>query len=129
MWITLRNTAERGVARGALEFFLRTEAPESALAPASLLISWPPLPRGQAPTPEQFAGVLDGRAGPEAKVCVVDLPAGRTVYICTEKTLDYHVRMPGGAGFLHLAFSTPLSGTRGSMGNLCDAIAHSLRWI
>ncbi|MFD5218399.1 hypothetical protein [Streptomyces tendae] len=79
--------------------------------------------------PEEFAKALDDRAGPEAEVRVIDLPAGRTVHVCTETTLDYHVWMPGDAGFLHLAFSMPLSGTQGSMGNLCDAIAQSLRWI
>lgn len=128
-WITLRNTAESGVANGALEFFLRTEASEGVLTPASLLISWPPLPRGLAPAPKDFARALDGRTGPETEVSVIGLPAGQTVHVRTETTLDYHVRMPGDAGFLHLAFSMPLSGTHGSMGNLCDAMAQSLRWV
>ncbi|MFH8973028.1 hypothetical protein [Streptomyces sp. NPDC017890] len=130
VWGTLRNTAENGLARGALEFFLRTESPEgSSLTPASLLVSWPPMPRGLAPTPEEFAEALADRTGPEAEVEVIDLPVGRTVHVRTGTTLDYHVRMPGDVGYFHLAFSMPLSGTEGPMGNLCDAIAHSLRWI
>ncbi len=42
---------------------------------------------------------------------VVDLPAGPAVRLRGESSLDYHVRMPGEAGYLHLAFSLPLSGT------------------
>ncbi|AKZ57378.1 hypothetical protein SAM23877_4333 [Streptomyces ambofaciens ATCC 23877] len=129
IWSTLRNTAEHGLSRGALEFFLRTEVPEGSTAPASLLISWPPMSRGVAPTPEEFAEAMAGRAGPEAVVEVVELPAGRSVRLRTKSNVDYHVWMPGDAGYLHLAFSVPLSGTDGPMGNLCDAIAHSLRWI
>ncbi|MET9718469.1 hypothetical protein ABZZ46_24000 [Streptomyces rochei] len=129
IWITLRNTAESGVSAGALEFFLRTEVPEGATAPASLLVSWPPMPRGMAPAPEEFAEAMTERAGPEAEVKVVDLPAGPAVRLRGESSLDYHVRMPGEAGYLHLAFSLPLSGTEGPMGRLCDAMAHSLRWI
>ncbi|MFI0944780.1 hypothetical protein ACH4Q9_01980 [Streptomyces sp. NPDC021086] len=134
VWATLRNTAENGLARGALEFFLRTDSPEgTALAPASLLISWPPMPRGLAPTAEVFAEALSERRSSacdaDADVDVVDMPAGRTVRVCTATTLDHHVRMPGDAGYLHLAFSMPLSGTEGSMGDLCDAMAQSLRWV
>ncbi len=134
VWTILRNTAENGLARGALEFFLRTESSEgTAIAPASLLISWPPMPRGVAPTAEAFAEALSERRSSdrdaEADVGVVDMPAGPTVRVRTATTLDHHVRMPGDAGYLHLAFSMPLSGTEGSMGDLCDAMAHSLRWV
>ncbi|MEU2964721.1 hypothetical protein ABZ687_07060 [Streptomyces ardesiacus] len=129
IWGALRNTAEHGLSRGALEFFLRTEAPERATVPASLLISWPPVSRGTAPTPDELAGALAERAGPEAEVEVVGLPTGRTVRVRRESTLDYHVQMPGDTGYLHLAFSVPLSGTVGPMGRLLDAIAHSLRWV
>ncbi|MEU9645126.1 hypothetical protein [Streptomyces sp. NPDC048188] len=129
VWVTLRNTAEHGLSRGAIEFFLRTEAPGGATAPASLLVSWPPVPRGMAPTPEEFAEAMAERAGPEADVEVVSLPVGRAVRVRTVSSLDYYVRMPGDVGYLHLAFSIPLSGTDGPMGDLCNAIAHSLRWI
>ncbi|MET9184040.1 hypothetical protein [Streptomyces tendae] len=130
VWASLRNMVENGLARGALEFFLRTESPGcTGLDPASLLISWPPVPRGAAPTAEEFASELNERRGPECEIDVIDLPAGRTVRIRTVTALDYHVRMPGEAGYLHLAFSIPLSGTESSMGNLCDAMAHSLRWV
>ncbi|MGW3723737.1 hypothetical protein [Streptomyces sp. NPDC000851] len=128
VWGTLRNTAENGLTRGALEFFLRTEAPEASAMPASLLISWPPMPRGLAPTPDEFAEVLTQRRG-QAEVDVIDLPAGRTVRSRTDTNMDFHVHMPGGAGYLHLAFSAPLSGTHGPMGNLCEAMAHSVRWV
>ncbi|MGK9460491.1 hypothetical protein ACSLFT_10710 [Streptomyces sp. G6] len=129
IWTTLRNTAEHGLSRGALEFFLRTEVPGGTTTPVSLLISWPPMPRGMAPTPEEFAEAMAERTGPEAEVEVVGLPAGQAVRLRRESSLDYHVRMPGDVGYLHLAFAVPLSGTAGPMGNLCDAIAHSLRWI
>jgi hypothetical protein len=128
VWVSLRNMVEKGLARGALEFFLCTELP-GGLEPASLLISWPPVPRGAAPTAEELASVFGQRAGPGRDVDVIDLPAGRTVCIRTVTTLDYHVRIPGEAGYLHLAFSIPLSGTEGPMGDLCDAMAHSLRWV
>lgn len=128
-WVALRNTAENGLTRGALEFFLRTESPGGSALPASLLISWPPTPRGLAPTPEEFAETLARRRGPETEVGLVDLPAGRTVRARTGTTLDFHVRMPGDVGYLHLACSMPLSGTDSAMGELCDAMAHSLRWI
>ncbi|MGC9409547.1 hypothetical protein [Streptomyces sp. DZ1-3] len=130
VWVTLRNTAENGLARGALEFFLRTESPQgTAPAPATLLISWPPMPRGLAPTVEEFAEALGDRSSPECDVEVIDLPAGRTVCIRAAVTIDYHVRMPGDAGYLHLAFSMPLSGSEGPMAGLCEAMAHSLRWV
>jgi hypothetical protein len=128
IWTTLRNAAESGVAQGALEFFLKTESPGSAL-PASLLISLAPTPRGLAPKPSEFAQALAERTGPDAKVDVLELPAGQTVRAITETTMDFHVYMPGDVGYLHLAFSTPLSGTESPMGDLFDAIAHSLRWV
>jgi hypothetical protein len=134
VWVTLRNTVENSLSRGALEFFLRTESLEGrAPAPASLLISWPPMPRGLAPTPEAFAEALNGPESSghnaDADVDVIELPAGRTIRSRTATSLDYHVRMPGDAGYLHLAFSMPLSGTEGPLGGLCEAMAQSLRWV
>ena len=128
VWTTLRNTAEGGLARGALEFFLKTESPGSAL-PASLLVSLAPTPRGLAPKPGEFARALAQRTGPDAEVNVLDLAAGQTVRAATETTVDFHIYVPGDVGYLQLAFSVPLSGTESAMGNLCDAIAQSLRWI
>jgi hypothetical protein len=129
VWTTLRNTAERGLAQGALEFFLKTESPGESALPASLLISLAQTPRGLAPTPGEFAQALAQRTGRNAAVDIVELPAGRAVRTITETAMDFHVQMPGGVGYLHLAFSTPLSGTEGPMGELCDAMAHSLRWV
>ncbi|WP_406474644.1 hypothetical protein [Streptomyces sp. NBC_01615] len=129
IWTTLRNTAEVGLAQGALEFFLKTESPSGSALPASLLISLAQTPRGLAPEPGEFARALVQRMGPDVEVDVIELPVGRTVRVITKTTMDFHVHMPGGVGYLHLAFSTPLSGTEGPMGELCDAIAHSLRWV
>ncbi|WP_324786375.1 hypothetical protein [Streptomyces sp. H51] len=128
VWTTLRNTAERGLSQGALEFFLKTESPGAAL-PASLLVGLAPTPRGQALSPALFAQALAERAGRAADVDVIELPAGPSVRVIREKTLDFHVHVPGEVGYLHMAFSIPLSGTHSPMGELCDAMAHSLRWV
>ncbi|MFF4760603.1 hypothetical protein [Streptomyces sp. NPDC001292] len=129
IWSTLRNTAEKGVAQGALEFFLKTESPGGSALPASLLISLAQTRPGLAPERDELAQALARRTSPGGKVQCIELPAGRTVRAVTETTMDYHVRMPGGVGYLHLAFGMPLSGTKGVMGELCDAMAHSLRWV
>ena len=129
VWSTLRNTAEHAIAQGALEFFLKTEVPGGSALPASLLISMVPTPRGLAPIPDDFARALTERADTGIEVDVVELSAGRTVRVITETTMDFHIRMPGDVGYLHLAFATPLSGTKSAMGDLCDAMAHSLRWV
>lgn len=129
MWATLRNTAERSVARGALEIFLKTEPSTAPALPASLLISLVPAPAGSAPTPEEFAQVLAQRADEHVDVEVVDLPAGRTVRLLTDTTMDFHVSMPGEVGYLHLAFSCPVGGIHSPMGGLCEAMASSLRWV
>lgn len=129
VWTTLRNTAEHGVAQGALEFFLKTEVPGGSALPASLLISMAPMPQGLAPTPDDFAQVLAERAGGDAEVGIVDLPVSRAIQVVTKTSMDFHVPIPGGVGYLHLAFGIPLSGTRSPMGDLCDAMAHSLRWV
>ncbi|MBE8478168.1 hypothetical protein [Streptomyces justiciae] len=129
IWTALRNAAESGVAQGALEFFLKTESPDGAAVPASLLVSMAPSPRGLAPRTGDFARALARRVDASTTVDVVELPAGEAVRTLTETAMDFHVRMPGEVGYLHLAFSIPLSGTDSLMGNLCDAIAHSLRWV
>ncbi|MFJ9565617.1 hypothetical protein ACIRQQ_36960 [Streptomyces fuscichromogenes] len=129
VWTSLRNTAEHAVTKGALEFFLKTEAPGGSLLPASLLISMAPTPPGSAPEADDLAEVLTRRAENEADVEVIVLPAGRTVRVRTATTLEFHVRMPGDVGYLHMAFALPLSGSTGPMGDLCDAMAHSLRWV
>ncbi|MFD5516102.1 hypothetical protein [Streptomyces sp. NPDC127066] len=128
LWATLRNTAEGSLAQGGLEFFLKTESTGSAL-PASLLISLAMTPRGLAPTPDDLASELTRRMDSDAEVDVRELPAGGTVRAITQTAMDFHVCMPGGVGYLHLAFSMPLSGTDSPMGDLCDAMAHSLRWV
>ncbi|MFF1696706.1 hypothetical protein ACFVXC_24365 [Streptomyces sp. NPDC058257] len=129
IWTTLRNTAEAGVAQGALEFFLKTESPQDSAYPASLLVSLLPTPPGLAPDAADLAGTLTRRRGSGSQITTIELPAGDTVRAVTDATLDFHVRMPGGVGYLILAFSLPLSGTEGPMGDLCDAIAYSLRWV
>ncbi|MDT9698808.1 hypothetical protein [Streptomyces sp. P17] len=129
IWTTLRNTAESGLAHGALEFFLKTESPDSATLPASLLISLRLTPSGLTPQPDELAQRLALRGGPDADVDVVAFPVGKVVRAVTETTMDFHVHMPGDVGYLHLAFSLPLSGKNSPMGNLCEVIAYSLRWV
>lgn len=129
LWTTLRNIAERGAADGALEFYLKTEAPGGTAYPASLMVSLLPTPPGLAPEVAELAGTLARRRGPDSRISTGELPAGETVRAVTDTTLDFHVRMPGGVGYLILAFSVPLSGTEGPMGELCEAIAFSLRWV
>lgn len=129
IWATVRNSAENAAAQGGLELFLRTESLDDVVLPASLLVSMTPTPRGQAPAADDFAQELGRRSAPAAMVDVIELPAGETVRLRTTTTVDFHIRMPGDVGYLHLAFSAPLSGTQGPMGELCDAMAHSLRWV
>ncbi|MFF4401406.1 hypothetical protein [Streptomyces sp. NPDC001480] len=129
VWTTLRNTAESSLTQGAVEFFLKTEVPGSSALPASLLISLVPMPPGQGPGADELFRELTSRADSDAAVEVVQLPAGQAVRTLTKTTMGFHVRMPGEVGYLLLAFSVPLCGTEGPMGNLCDAIAHSLRWV
>ncbi|MBR8643173.1 hypothetical protein KEF29_37200 [Streptomyces tuirus] len=130
VWVTLRNTAEAGRARGAMEFFLLTTTRGGGL-PASLLVSVTPL--GDTPVePEKYAAWLELRE-PEGSrrqgVSVVELPAGAAVRVLDATTLNFHVLMPGGVGYLTLSFSAPLTGMSGPMEQLCDAIAGSLRWV
>jgi hypothetical protein len=130
VWATLRNTAEAGRARGAMEFFLLTTSRNGGL-PASLLVSLMPL--GNTPVdPEKYAAWLELREpeGPGRRhVSVVDLPAGAAVRVLDAKTLNVHALMPGGVGYLTLSFSATLTGMSGPMERLCDAIAGSLRWV
>ncbi|WP_306964882.1 hypothetical protein [Streptomyces afghaniensis] len=130
VWATLRNTAEAGRARGAMEFFLLTTSRDGGL-PASLLVSLMPL--GDTPAdPEEYAAWLELREpeGPGRRhVSVVDLPAGAAVRVLGATTLNVHALMPGGVGYLTLSFSAPLTGMSGPMEQLCDAIAGSLRWV
>ncbi|MEU1103767.1 hypothetical protein ABZ408_22770 [Streptomyces tibetensis] len=130
VWTTLRNTAEAGRARGAMEFFLLTTSQDGGL-PASLLVSL--LPLGDTPAdPEKYAAWLELREpeGPgRRRVSVVELTAGPAVRVLGATTLNVHVLMPGRAGYLTLSFSSPLTGMAGPMERLCDAIAGSLRWV
>ncbi|MFC8140196.1 hypothetical protein ACFUKV_00260 [Streptomyces paradoxus] len=130
VWTTLRNTAEAGRARGAMEFFLLTTSRDGSL-PASLLVSMMPL--GETPAdPEKYAAWFELREPEGAgrrRVSVVELAAGAAVRVLGATTLNVHVLMPGGAGYLTLSFSAPLTGMSGPMERLCDAITGSLRWV
>ncbi|MGX5213396.1 hypothetical protein ACWKT3_32690 [Streptomyces violaceus] len=130
VWATLRNTAEVGRARGAMEFYLLTTSRDGGL-PASLLVSLVPL--GETPAdPQKYAAWLEVREpeGPsQRQVSVVDLPAGPAVRVLGATTLDVHTLLPGGVGYLTLSFSAPLTGMSGPMERLCDAMAGSLRWV
>ncbi|WP_328342181.1 hypothetical protein [Streptomyces violaceus] len=128
LWVTLRNTAESGVARGSLELFLRTQS-AGAAAPATLLISLLPMRGALSAPPEEFAESLVARRGDSAVATVTRLPAGSTVRITTGTALDFYVEMPGAVGYLLLAFTIPLTGAESPLGELCEAIATSLRWV
>ncbi|MGA5083930.1 hypothetical protein [Streptomyces pseudogriseolus] len=130
VWATLRNTAEAGLARGAMEFYLLTLSRNGGL-PASLLISLMP-PGGTPADPKAFAAWIEAREGEDhgrREVGVVDLPAGRAVRVAGPTSLDLHVVLPGGTGYLTLSFSAPVLGMSGPMLRLCEAIAGSLRWV
>ncbi|MEU9243256.1 hypothetical protein [Streptomyces sp. NPDC048385] len=130
IWATLRNTAEAGVRTGALEFFLRPELEGGGILPASLVVSLIPRTGGLAPRQLQASLETQQRQNASAgEVSAVVLPAGETVRVLGPTTLDLYVQMPGGVGYLALAFAVPLSGVTGPMRNLCDSIAESLRWI
>ncbi|MET9733902.1 hypothetical protein ABZZ79_25580 [Streptomyces sp. NPDC006458] len=126
VWSTLRNTAEAGLARGALEFFLLALTNDGG-PPVSLLVSSMPLGRTPA-DPQKYAAWLEAR-DPRKQVSLVDLAAGTAVRVLGATTLSVHVWMPDGAGYLTLSFSAPLTGMTGPMERLCDAIAGSLRWV
>ncbi|WP_442727452.1 hypothetical protein [Streptomyces pseudogriseolus] len=128
VWATLRNTAEAGLARGAMEFYLLTLSRNGGL-PASLLVSLMP-PGGTPADPEAFAAWIEAREdGGRREVGVVDVPAGRAVRVAGPTSLDLHVVLPGGTGYLTLSFSAPVLGMSGPMLRLCEAIAGSLRWV
>jgi hypothetical protein len=133
IWAALRNTAEAGLAHGALEFYLLAESEDGGSMPASLLVSLLPTRGGLAMSPEDFARALAEKAakkrGNATAVSVVELPAGTAVRVVGVTTLDLHVHMPGGVGYLVLSFSVPVNGVAGPMGRLGDAIGRSLRWI
>ncbi|MEV7321786.1 hypothetical protein [Streptomyces sp. NPDC093970] len=129
-WAILRNTAEAGVRTGALEFFLRPELEGGGILPVSLIVSLIPRPGGLTPRDLRDSLEAKQRQNPAAvEITTVTLPAGETVRVAGPTTLDLYVWMPGGVGYLALAFAVPLSGLTGPMGRLCDSIAESLRWI
>ncbi|WP_413757650.1 hypothetical protein [Streptomyces sp. MMBL 11-3] len=129
-WVTLRNTAEAGVAGGALEFFLRPETADGSIMPASLIVSL--VPRSGSPVPRDLLSVFETEereSGRASEVSAVELPSGEAVRILTPTTLDLYIHMPGAVGYLVLAFAVPLTGMQGPMHRLCASIAESLRWI
>lgn len=131
VWASLRNTAEVGRARGAMEFFLLTTAQDGGM-PASLLVSLMPL--GAKPAdPHKYAAWLELRepdeGSPRRRISVVNLPAGPAVRVLGPTTLDLHAQLPGAKGYMLLSFAAPLIGMAGPMERLCDAIAGSLSWV
>ncbi|MEU6120653.1 hypothetical protein [Streptomyces sp. NPDC047123] len=128
LWSTLRNTAESGASQGALELFLKSESAVAVSSPATLLVSLLPMPGDLYAGPEEFARTLAERNG-RAEVSTVDLPAGRCVRVAAATSLDLFVHMPGRVGYLHLSFTVPLAGIDSPVGELCEAMAQSLRWV
>ncbi|MFJ2608880.1 hypothetical protein ACIO13_28455 [Streptomyces sp. NPDC087425] len=130
VWTTLRNTAEAGVRNGALEFFLRPELDDGTILPATLIVSLIPRPGALAPPAlRDTLEAREARSGRDAEVSVMVLPAGETVRVLTPTTMDLYVQMPGGVGYLVMAFAVPLSDVTGPMHRLCASMAESLRWI
>ncbi|PAX84399.1 hypothetical protein CLM85_32415 [Streptomyces albidoflavus] len=127
LWKALRNVTEAGVAKGALEIYLRADTAESAVTPVSLLVSL--MATGELPGGgvDSLAELLAGRH-PAATVTRPEHPAGPAVLVTTAESLDLYVEIPGHRGFLHLSFRIPVSGSTGPMGELCRAIGDSLRW-
>ncbi|MFF3764402.1 hypothetical protein ACFYYR_10000 [Streptomyces sp. NPDC001922] len=129
LWRTLRNTAEDAAGRGALELFLRTGVQGDLSAPATLLVSLLPL-RGELRTsPADLSQALSARNRNGGTVAIASVPAGTAVHVVTDTTQDFYFEMPGGVGYLLLAFSVPLGDVATPMGELCKAIAASLRWV
>ncbi len=66
------------------------------------------MPPGETPAdPEAFAAWIEVREGEEGAgrgIGVVDLPAGRAVRVAGPTSLDLHVGLPGGTGYLTLSF-------------------------
>ncbi|MFD5281972.1 hypothetical protein [Streptomyces rubrogriseus] len=129
LWASLRNAVETGVSQGALELYLRTDVVAGTGAPATLMVSLLPMRDALQASPEEFAQALRGREEGGATVSVSSLPAGPCVRVSTTTALDYYVEMPGGAGYILLSFTVPLSGVQSPLGELCEAMAGSLRWI
>ncbi|MFD5023995.1 hypothetical protein [Streptomyces sp. NPDC058373] len=127
LWKALRNVTEAGVARGALEIYLRADTAESAVTPVSLLVSL--MATGELPADgaDSLADLLAERH-PAATVTRPPHPAGPAVLVTTAESLDLYVEIPARRGFLHLSFRIPVSGTGSPMGELCRAIGGSLRW-
>ncbi|MGW8742979.1 hypothetical protein [Streptomyces sp. NPDC055794] len=129
LWISLRNTVEMGVAHGALELYIRTDSISGAASPATLMVSILPMRNALHASPEEFAQALQKQESSGTEISIANLPAGRTVRVSTTTTLDYYVQMTGESGYVLLSFTVPLSGVQSSMGDLCEAIAESLRWV
>jgi hypothetical protein len=95
--------------------------------PASCLVSYVEHDR-PVPLDRLAARLAEGR-GDVRTAEVGGLPAVRHRYQEDLMTrVDYHLRVPGRAGLMTLAFATPLEPLAGPLTLLFDAIAGSLRW-
>ena len=95
--------------------------------PASCLVSYV---EHDMPVPlDQLAARLADGGGDVRAAEVGGLAAIRHRYQEDPVTrVDYHLRVPGRAGLMTLAFATPLESLAGPLTLLFDAIAESLRW-
>ena len=95
--------------------------------PATCLVSYVEHAR---PVPlDLLAARLADGSGDVRTADVGGLPAVRHRYREDLMTrIDYHLRVPGRAGLMALAFATPLEALAGPLTLLFDAIAESLRW-
>ncbi|MFC8308683.1 hypothetical protein ACFUMJ_02450 [Streptomyces olivaceus] len=129
LWATLRNAVEKGVSRGALELYLRADLTASTATPATLMVSLMPMQNSLRISPVEFAKSLQCREKSGSNISISSLPAGECVRVSTTTTLDYYIQVPGDAGYMSLSFTIPLSGVQSPLGELCEAMAGSLRWI
>jgi len=123
----LQRHAEAAYQAGGIELYMSMMRVGPVAVPASLLITLvPPPPSGPVST-EALAATLPGQ--PEQAT----FPAGPAVRVISQApgtglNVDVYHQVPGGGGWLRLAFATPLGDLADSMSELFDAIASTLRW-
>ena len=95
--------------------------------PASCLVSY--VEHGTPVPMDKLSAELASCGGSVSVTDIGGLPAVRHHYREDPVTrVDYHLRVPGRAGLMTLAFATPLEPLADPLTLLFDAIAESLRW-
>jgi hypothetical protein len=112
---------------GGIDIMMSLAEREGIPLAASCLVSYveqdPPVSAGR------LAAELGTDGGEVTRQELAGCPAVRHRYLEGPVTrVDYHLPVPGRAGLLTMAFSTPLEPLAGPLVLLFDAIAESLRW-